>query len=77
MPEHPHAIGSKKLYVAEHRLAMEKTLGRYLTKNEVVHHRDENTLNNSLDNLQLMEAKEHMQYHKATAKRSNDGKFSN
>lgn len=43
MPEHPNA--RKSGYVLEHRLAMEKHLGRPLTKKEVVHHKkqkDEN-----------------------------------
>ena len=43
-PEHPNAIGTRKLYVAEHRILMEKKIGRLLTKDEIVHHKDENTL---------------------------------
>lgn len=50
-PTHPNA--TKAGYVCEHRLVMEKKLGRYLTKKEVVHHRDENKLNNREDNLRL------------------------
>ena len=37
----------------EHRLVMEETLGRPLTDEEVVHHRDDNPLNNDPKNLQL------------------------
>lgn len=50
-PEHPHA--TQKGYVAEHRLVMEAHLGRYLLPAEVVHHKDKNTRNNDLSNLQL------------------------
>ena len=43
--------GSK--YVLEHRLVMERHLGRYLTPDEVVHHKDGNPSNNDIDNLEL------------------------
>lgn len=62
-PEHPNAIGTRKLYVAEHRLVMEKHIGRYLTKDEVVHHIDENTTNNDISNLQLMTPSDHSKHH--------------
>ena len=51
VPNHPFANSSG--YVREHRLVMEKVLGRYLTPFEVVHHKDKNKLNNSPDNLEL------------------------
>jgi hypothetical protein len=38
-------------YVAEHRLVMEKKLGRHLLPFEVVHHIDGDKENNSEDNL--------------------------
>jgi hypothetical protein len=40
-------------YVMEHRLVMAMALGRCLTRTEVVHHRDHDTRNNGLENLQL------------------------
>jgi len=74
-PEHPFAIGTKKLYVAEHRLLMEEKIGRYLTDKEIVHHKDEDTLNNNIDNLELMTAVEHIKHHTKERKRSKNGKF--
>ena len=74
-PSHPKAIGTRKLYVAEHRLVMESIIGRLLNDDEVAHHKDENTLNNSPENLELMTASEHMKLHKKSAKRNNHGKF--
>lgn len=50
-PSHPHKNATG--YVAEHRLVMEHHLGRYLTKQEVVHHKDKNKQNNHIDNLEL------------------------
>jgi len=74
-PKHPNATGTKKLYVAEHRLVVESVIGRLMTDREVVHHKDGNTLNNSPENLQLMGASEHNTHHSKNRKRSNDGKF--
>jgi hypothetical protein len=42
-----------KGYVLEHRLVMAQHLGRPLSRNETVHHKDTNALNNDFSNLQL------------------------
>ena len=44
-------------YVLEHRYKMAQKLGRCLTDNETVHHKDDNGLNNNLKNLQLRQGK--------------------
>lgn len=40
-------------WVMEHRVVMEQVLGRPLTKDERIHHKDGNKLNNVPDNLEL------------------------
>lgn len=48
----------------EHRAIMEDHLGRSLTKKEVVHHKDRNKLNNSIENLELLKSQsEHASLH--------------
>ncbi len=50
-PEHPFA--TKGGYVFEHRLIIEKQIGRYLKSKEVVHHINGNPSDNRLGNLML------------------------
>lgn len=47
----------------EHRLVMERHLGRKLTPKENVHHIDGDTLNNDPSNLQIVTRSEHMTIH--------------
>jgi hypothetical protein len=47
-----------------HRWVMEKHLGKKLSSHEVVHHKDRNKLNNSIENLQIMYRWEHDEIHK-------------
>jgi hypothetical protein len=48
-----HPFSNNAGYVREHRLVMEKYLKRFLLPTEVVHHKDGNTENNNIDNLEL------------------------
>lgn len=45
----------KVVWMAEHRLKMIRHLGRMLSPNECVHHRDGNKLNNSDENLTIVD----------------------
>lgn len=56
------------LYIFEHRLIMENTIGRKLFGNEIVHHLDGNKLNNSKDNLVLINNSEHTRLHNSCRK---------
>lgn len=60
-PVHPKA-NSKGLYPL-HRVLVENNLGRYLSKDEVVHHKDEDKSNNSIDNLQVLKRSDHSAHH--------------
>ena len=52
MPNHPFAKTNG--YIAEHRLLMEKKLGRLLNPNEVVHHMNHVPWDNRIENLILL-----------------------
>ncbi len=66
VPEHPKAIRGG--YVLEHRVLMENHLGRILKDDEIVHHMDNNGLNNSISNLKVMESTEHRRLHATTGR---------
>ena len=63
MPEHPYSNYRRKIY--EHRLIMEKILGRILLPEEQVHHMDYNPKNNNPENLISFESgSKHITFHK-------------
>lgn len=55
-PYHPFAADS---YVREHRLIMERRLVRFLTPEEVVHHKNEIVTDNRIENLEVLTKAEH------------------
>lgn len=61
-PDHPTAVNNR---VREHRLVMERKLGRALRRDEHVHHIDGDKTNNDLSNLVVMSKSEHMKLHRS------------
>ena len=60
-PTHP--LANKAGIVYEHRYVMSNHLGRWITNEEVVHHKDGNRANNKIENLELTNAKDHALLH--------------
>lgn len=61
VPKHPHSHTDG--YVMLHTVIMERNIGRYLSSDEVVHHKNRNRSDNRIENLQLMNKKDHMAMH--------------
>lgn len=51
-------------YIPEHRLVMERHLGRPLNPDEVVHHINHDKTDNRIENLQVMSRAEHINEHR-------------
>lgn len=66
--EPPHPFGEsrkdrKKKYIYLHRAVKEKEIGRYLTSDEEVDHKDKDKSNNSPSNLELVKKGDHQKDH--------------
>lgn len=67
-PGHPYA---NKNFVLEHRLVMERRLGRFLQPHEIVHHKNEIKSDNRDENLELTNRPEHSRVHSSGKKYPN------
>lgn len=60
----PHPNKNNFGYIGEHILIMEKHIGRFLKKGEVVHHKNNIRNDNKIENLDLINSSEHMKIHR-------------
>mgnify|MGYP001589666611 FL=1 len=61
-PSHPFA--ENRGYVREHRIVMEKHIGRFLDPSEDIHHINGIKIDNRIENLQIISRKDHTSLHK-------------
>lgn len=54
---------SGEKYLRVHRVVAELKIGRPLARNEIVHHKDHDVLNNHPDNLEVMTRADHARLH--------------
>lgn len=69
-------VNGKRTVQREHRAVMEKHLGRRLDPWELVHHKNGNTADNSLENLELMTFGQHATEHHTGSRKSADSRRS-
>jgi len=73
-PNHPNKTYGR--YIREHRLIIEESIGRFLEKDEVVHHINGIRSDNRIENLVLIKNQgEHISSHNGNRHRDTKGRF--
>ena len=70
--KHDYPGADKNGYILEHRYIMQEHLGRLLKEDEIIHHKNENPLDNRIENLQIMTNAEHTRHHSTGRKQSKE-----
>lgn len=67
-------VYNKGSVVPRARFLLEEHLGRKLKRTEIVHHKDDNPLNDCIDNLEILTRSEHIKHHNPISYRWKSGK---
>jgi len=71
--DHPKVVA--RCYIKRATFVMEQHIGRYLKNNEVVHHINEITTDDRIENLQLLTKSEHSKLHYNNMRRNKKGQL--